>query len=105
MRRRSVGCHPLGCRHVRVEFHDHSIEFIPATVSGNAAIAIAYAAMPAPLVIFVADKDTGVANSINSIMRTMGGAVGTAIVITILARSAQNYRTPTGPVAIATEDA
>jgi hypothetical protein len=47
--------------------------------------------MPAPLVIFVADKDTGVANSINCIMRTMGGSVGTAIVITI---SRARHRSP-----------
>jgi MFS family permease len=86
-------------------FHDNKVEFILALVAGNAAIAVAYAAMPALLVMHVAPKDTGVANSVNSIMRTVGGAIGTAIVITILAGSAQTYQTPVGPIAIPTEAA
>ncbi|MDO7867971.1 MFS transporter [Nocardioides jiangxiensis] len=86
-------------------FHAHSLEFIVALVAGNAAIAVAYAAMPALLVQHVAPQDTGVANSVNSIMRTVGGAIGSAVVISILAGSAEVFQTPVGPVALPTESA
>ncbi|KRC53409.1 MULTISPECIES: MFS transporter [unclassified Nocardioides] len=86
-------------------FHDHSAEFIVALVAGNAAIAVAYAAMPALLVRYVAPHDTGIANSVNSIMRTVGGAIGSAIVITILAASSETVATPVGPVSLPTEGA
>jgi len=85
--------------------HATSAAFIVALVAGNAAIATAYAAMPALLASFVALEDTGVANSVNSIMRTVGGAIGSAIVITVLAGSAHPVATPVGPVALPTERA
>lgn len=85
--------------------HADTAEFIVALVAGNAAIAVAYAAMPALLFQHVAPQDTGVANSVNSIMRTVGGAIGSAVVITILAASATTFATPSGPVALPTEGA
>ncbi|GAB2979112.1 MFS transporter [Nocardioides montaniterrae] len=85
--------------------HAHSAEFIVALVVGNAAIAVAYAAMPALLMSHVAPEDTGVANSVNSIMRTVGGAIGSAIVITVLSSSTSTYATPAGPIALPTESA
>lgn len=86
-------------------FHGGAAVFIVALVAGNAAIAVAYAAMPALLVQFVAPKDTGIANSVNSIMRTVGGAIGSAIVITILASSSHTFTTPIGPVSLPSERA
>jgi MFS family permease len=85
--------------------HTNSAEFIVALVAGNAAIAVAYAAMPALLLAHVAPEDTGVANSVNSIMRTVGGAIGSAIVITVLTSATSTYETPVGPVALPTEAA
>ncbi|MFD8811236.1 hypothetical protein ACFV23_07050 [Streptomyces sp. NPDC059627] len=41
----------VAAKSARTLFHDHSIEFVPATVSGDAAIAYAYAAMPALLAL------------------------------------------------------
>ena len=76
--------------------HASTVAFIIELVFANAAIAVAYAAMPALLVMNVAPQDTGVANSVNSIMRTVGGAIGSAIVITILTSSTHTYLTPRG---------
>ncbi|MCO6005397.1 MFS transporter [Actinoallomurus purpureus] len=83
--------------------HGNSVEFIVGLVLANVAVAVAYAAMPALLVTHVAPHETGVANSINSIMRTIGGAIGTAIVVTILASETVPYRTPVGPLTLPTE--
>ena len=85
--------------------HANSLEFILALVVGNAAIAVAYAAMPALLAQHVSLADTGVANSVNSIMRTVGGAIGSAIVITVLTSNTAGYATPAGPIALPTEGA
>lgn len=85
--------------------HTNSAEFIVALVAGNAAIAVAYAAMPALLLANVAPADTGVANSVNSIMRTVGGAIGSAIVITVLTSETATYQTPAGAIALPTEAA
>ncbi|HWU21754.1 MAG TPA: MFS transporter [Nocardioides sp.] len=85
--------------------HGNSVEFILALVVGNAAIAVAYAAMPALLAQHVELADTGVANSVNSIMRTVGGAIGSAIVITVLTSSTARYATPAGVIALPTEHA
>lgn len=86
-------------------FHGSPASFIVALIGGNAAISVAYAAMPALLMQFVAPQDTGVANSVNAVMRTVGGAIGSAIVITILASSAHAYETPAGTFSIPTEGA
>ncbi|HWU24074.1 MAG TPA: MFS transporter, partial [Nocardioides sp.] len=85
--------------------HGDSVEFILALVVGNAAIAVAYAAMPALLAQHVELADTGVANSVNSIMRTVGGAIGSAIVITVLTSSTAAYATPAGAITLPTERA
>lgn len=86
-------------------FHGHAPEFIVALVAGNAAISIAYASMPALLNQHVAPHDTGIANSVNAVMRTIGGAIGSAIVITILASSAHTLTTPAGTFTLPTEAA
>lgn len=85
--------------------HTSTPVFIVELVLANAAIAVAYAAMPALLVMNVAPQDTGVANSVNSIMRTVGGAIGSAIVIAILTSSTHTYMTPRGAFTLPTEGA
>jgi MFS family permease len=86
-------------------FHAHPAEFIVAVVAVNAAISIAYASMPALLNQHVTPQDTGIANSVNAVMRTIGGAIGSAIVVTILASSARAHTTPVGTITIPTEAA
>ncbi|APA99315.1 Puromycin resistance protein pur8 [Nocardia seriolae] len=78
--------------------HTSSAEVIVALIIGNAAIAIAYAAMPALLVANVAPHETGIANSINSIMRTVGGAIGSALVVTILTSDTLAHKLPNGAI-------
>ncbi|WP_335972286.1 MFS transporter [Streptomyces sp. CA2R106] len=85
--------------------HATTAEMIIGVVICNAAIAIAYAAMPALLVMNIGAHETGVANSINSIMRTVGGAIGSALVVTILASQVATHRLPSGPVTLPTESA
>jgi MFS family permease len=85
--------------------HNTELEFIGALVVANAAIATAYAAMPALLVSNVAPHETGIANSINSIMRTVGAAIGSALVITILTSDVVTHATPAGPVSLPAESA
>jgi MFS family permease len=81
--------------------HDNRVETITAFVVASCAIAMAYSSMPALLVSHVDHADTGIANSVNSIMRTVGGTIGSALVITILAAQTRTY----GPVSLPTENA
>jgi MFS family permease len=81
--------------------HDSKGAVIAGFVVASCAIAMAYASMPALLIQHVDPHDTGIANSINSIMRTIGGTIGSALVITILA--GQTHRV--GAVELPTENA
>lgn len=81
--------------------HDSKGAVIAAFVVASCAIAMAYASMPALLVQHVDPHDTGIANSVNSIMRTIGGTIGSALVITILAGQTHQV----GAVALPTENA
>ncbi|WP_203831201.1 MFS transporter [Actinoplanes palleronii] len=81
--------------------HDNRGETIAAFVVASCAIAMAYAAMPALLVSHVQPAETGIANSVNSIMRTVGGTIGSALVITILAAQTRQV----GAVSLPTEHA
>lgn len=85
--------------------HATTAEMIIGLIVGNAAIAMAYASMPALLVSHVEPHETGIANSINSIMRTVGGAIGSALVVTILTSDVITHRTASGAVSLATEGA
>jgi predicted MFS family arabinose efflux permease len=65
----------------------------PAVVVGAAiavmcSISLAYAAMPALLAAEVPGAQTAVANSINSVARWVGGAAGSALVVSLLSGSA-----------------
>ncbi|GAA1656555.1 MFS transporter [Actinoplanes couchii] len=70
--------------------HQGRAEVIVAFVLLSCGTAMAYAAMPALLISHVDPHDTSIANSINSIMRTIGGTVGSALVITILSVPTQS---------------
>jgi MFS family permease len=65
--------------------HTRSWQVITAAVIVNSAVGIAYAAMPALIVMHVEPAVTGIANSVNSIARSVGSSVGSAIVVTVLA--------------------
>lgn len=85
--------------------HDNTGEMIIGLIIANVAIAAAYSAMPALLVANVEPHETGIANSINSIMRTVGGAVGSALIITVLAAEVATHFVHGMPVSLPTENA
>jgi MFS family permease len=61
---------------------------IGAAVLVLCSVSVAYAAMPALLAAEVPGEHTAVANSINSVARWVGGAVGSALVVSLLAGGA-----------------
>ena len=65
--------------------HTRSWQVITAAVIVNSAVGIAYAAMPALIVMHVEPAVTGIANSVNSIARSVGSSIGSALVVTVLA--------------------
>lgn len=87
------------------QLHANKAEVIGWIVVANSAIAIGYSAMPALLVMNVEPHETGIANSINSIMRTVGSSIGSALVVTILASQVATHRTPAGAISLPTEGA
>ncbi|WBB69965.1 MFS transporter [Micromonospora sp. WMMD812] len=50
-------------------------------------VTLGYAALPALVVEHVTPAETGIANSVNSLARSVGGAVATALVATMLSRN------------------
>ncbi|WP_068923793.1 MFS transporter [Planobispora rosea] len=84
--------------------HATTAEVVIAIMVGDLAIAAAYASMPVLLVAHVRPEETGVANSINSITRTIGGAVGAAVVGALLVSDVKTVVTGTGPIELPTED-
>ncbi len=67
-----------------VVFHTEAWEFIIFATLTQVTVAIGFAALPALLVQAVEPADTGVANSVNSIARSVGSAVASALVVTLL---------------------
>ncbi|KPI12872.1 major facilitator superfamily MFS_1 [Actinobacteria bacterium OV450] len=65
--------------------HGHSYSVIGADLIVGAAVSFGYAAMPAVIMASVPHHQSGIANGINSISRSTGSAIGSAIVTTILA--------------------
>ncbi|AOW91988.1 MFS transporter [Rhodococcus sp. WMMA185] len=65
--------------------HDRTWEVITAILLVNTYISLAYAALPSLLVAEVPQEDTGVANSINSIARSVGSSFASAMLATLLA--------------------
>ncbi|MFB7865770.1 MULTISPECIES: MFS transporter [unclassified Streptomyces] len=65
--------------------HGHTASVIGAGVVVGAAVSFGYAAMPAVIMASVPHHQSGIANGINSISRSTGSAIGSAVVTTILA--------------------
>lgn len=65
--------------------HDRSWQLIVSGILVTTFVSLAYAALPALLVAEVRPDQTGVANSINSIARTVGSSLSSAVVTTLLA--------------------
>jgi len=65
--------------------HSASWQLITGSLLVNVAVSLAFAAMPALIVAEVPPWQTGVANSVNSISRSIGSAVASALVVTLLA--------------------
>ncbi|MFI8966415.1 MFS transporter [Streptomyces sp. NPDC053493] len=65
--------------------HAHTASVIGAGVVVGAAVSFGYAAMPAVIMASVPHHQSGIANGINSISRSTGSAIGSAVVTTILA--------------------
>ncbi|MEU3726801.1 MFS transporter [Streptomyces sp. NPDC031705] len=65
--------------------HGHTLSVIGAGLVVGAAVSFGYAAMPAVIMSSVPHHQSGIANGINSISRSTGSAIGSAIVTTILA--------------------
>ncbi|AWG98357.1 MFS transporter [Rhodococcus ruber] len=65
--------------------HDRSWQLIVSGILVTTFVSLAYAALPALLVAEIRPDQTGVANSINSIARTVGSSLSSAVVTTLLA--------------------
>lgn len=77
--------------------HSHSFSVIDAGAFVGVAIAFGYSAMPAVIVGSVPHHETGIANGINSISRSTGSAIGSAVVTTVLASKTVPHLPPGVP--------
>ena len=77
--------------------HGHSFSVIGAGLVVGAAVSFGYAAMPAVIMASVPHHQSGIANGINSISRSTGSAIGSAIVTTILASKTIEHLPPGVP--------
>lgn len=66
-------------------FHATSWQVIAASAVINVFVSFAFAAIPNLLMAEVSPADTGVANSVNSIVRTVGTSIASALLTTMLA--------------------
>ncbi|MBM2620516.1 MFS transporter [Actinoplanes sp. LDG1-06] len=67
--------------------HSATWEVIAGALIVNTAVTFGYAALPALLIAHVEPAETGIANSVNSIARSVGMTLGTAFVITMMTRN------------------
>jgi MFS family permease len=67
--------------------HGATWEIIVGATAVNTAVMFGYAALPALLIQHVSPAETGIANSVNSISRSVGMSIGTAFVVTMLTRN------------------
>ncbi|EME99532.1 MFS transporter [Streptomyces mobaraensis NBRC 13819 = DSM 40847] len=74
--------------------HDHAFSVIAGGMLVGAGISFGYAAMPAVIVGSVPPHQTGIANGINSISRSTGSAIGSAMVTTVLASKSVEHLPP-----------
>ncbi|MCX4539599.1 MFS transporter [Streptomyces sp. NBC_01565] len=77
--------------------HGHTFSVIGAGLIVGAAVSFGYAAMPAVIMSSVPHHQSGIANGINSISRSTGSAIGSAIVTTILASKTIEHLPPGVP--------
>ncbi len=84
--------------------HTHTASVIGAGIVIGAAVSLGYAAMPAIIMSSVPRHQSGIANGINSISRSTGSAMGSAVVTTILA-SMTIANLPEGVSALPSESA
>ncbi|RLU92124.1 MFS transporter [Streptomyces griseocarneus] len=77
--------------------HEHTVSVIAAGMLVGAAISFGYAAMPAVIVSSVPHHQTGIANGINSISRSTGSAIGSAMITTVLASKSIEHLPPGAP--------
>ncbi|MEU3355793.1 MFS transporter [Streptomyces sp. NPDC037389] len=77
--------------------HEHTYSVIAAGMCVGAAISFGYAAMPAVIVASVPHRQTGIANGINSISRSTGSAIGSAMITTVLASKSIEHLPPGAP--------
>jgi MFS family permease len=68
-------------------FHNHSWQVIVATVAVFTAVILGYAASPTLLGQYVDRAETGIANSVNSVARTVGSALASAVFVVLLTRN------------------
>ncbi|GIF20942.1 MFS family permease [Actinoplanes tereljensis] len=82
-----------------VFLHTATWQIIVGAFAVNTAVMFGYAAMPALLIANVSPAETGIANSVNSISRSVGMSLGTAFVVTMATRNL----IPGAPVALPRE--
>lgn len=82
--------------------HQHAVSVIGAGLFVGAGISLGYAAMPAVVVGSVPPHQTGIANGINSIARSTGSAIGSAMITTVLASKTAEHL-PAGSPALPAE--
>ncbi|MER7279070.1 MFS transporter [Dactylosporangium sp. NPDC000244] len=67
--------------------HSATWEVIVGALVVNTGVTFGYAALPALLIAHVEPAETGIANSVNSIARSVGMSLGTAFVVTMMTRN------------------
>ncbi|GIF39073.1 MFS transporter [Actinoplanes xinjiangensis] len=67
--------------------HAATWQVIVGALAVNTAVTFGYAALPALLIAHVEPAETGIANSVNSIARSVGMSLGTAFVVTMMTRN------------------
>lgn len=67
--------------------HSATWQVVVGALVVNTAVTFGYAALPALLVAHVEPAETGIANSVNSIARSVGMSLGTAFVVTMMTRN------------------
>jgi MFS family permease len=64
--------------------HDRTWQLIVVAIAVQSSVAIAYAAMPALIIAEVPVEQTGIANSVNAIARSVGSSLASAMVTSLL---------------------
>jgi EmrB/QacA subfamily drug resistance transporter len=72
--------------------HTQPIDFYAALGLSGLGLGLAYSALGNLIVDAVPRTQTGVASGVNAVMRTLGGALGTAVVATLIASETRNGR-------------